>query len=65
MMHAEAAASLARGEALTETSEEENESSAISDDDDDGPPALERAPPNAGAVAALQRQPQFHEHQGN
>ena len=65
MMHAEAAAALARGEALTETSEEENESSAISDDDDDGPPALERAPPNAGAVAALQRQPQFHEHQGN
>lgn len=64
MMHAEAAASLARGEALTETSEEENESSAISDDDDDGPPALERAPPNAGAAAALQRQPQIHEHQG-
>ena len=61
MMNAEAAAALARGEVLTETSEE-NDSSAISDDDDDGPPALERAPPNA---TALQRQPQFHQQQGN
>ena len=61
MMNAEAAAALARGEVLTETSEE-NESSAISDDDDDdGPPELERAPPND---AALQRHTQFNQHQG-
>ena len=63
MMNAEAAAALARGEVLTETSEE-NDSSAISDDDDDGeePPALERALLNS--AAAPQRQTHFHQHQG-
>ena len=62
MMNAEAAAALARGEVLTETSEE-NDSSAISDDDDEEePPALERAPLNS--AAAPQRQTHFHQHQG-
>ena len=61
MMNAEAAAALARGEVLTETSEE-NDSSAISDDDEEEPPALERAPLNS--AAAPQRQTHFHQHQG-
>ena len=70
LMSAEAAAALARGEVLTETSEgeneeeEEEESSAISDDDD-GPPALERAGPPNAALQRQQQQPHQGKQEGN